>query len=496
MKKQKPSRPGYAKILDAWTPPPEAGDPVGCIATSFTFSPALFEEECLGRFVALETSAVEDGPAYLVEREEKLSQLACAAALVDQHHARGVRSLRWDLLAARVPRGILHAKVSLLLWSSHARLIVGSANLTEDGYRRNQEVFGVLDYFDGSAAPLSVLGEVREFLHSAAAFAMPASGEDSTAVMRWQDFLRRVGHATRGWGATDPPRGFSKPRVLAVLTGPGRPSVFAALNERWPDGSPPDRAYVISPFFDPPDAPNEPARQVWNLLKQRGAASVEFDVTAEEVPGENALLVHAPQSLITAQPAQRQQAQTIVKRLRLEESRPLHAKCLRLESERIVLHLVGSSNFTSPGLGLGSIQNIEANLAYCVGQDAGEARKSLARAWLPGEEIPDDIELRWQPREDEGEDSPTGELLVLPSAFGIASFGSDAAGHFVELTIVGQPPPDWSLFPEEDDRPTMTAGEWEAQSRPGLLRLAGIDLRAPSVFRVAWGGSERFPRRI
>jgi hypothetical protein len=488
-KKQKPSQPGYGRILDAWVPPATAGEPIGCVATSFTFSPALFEEECLGRFVALETSAAEDGPAYLVEREEKLSQLSCAAALVDQHHARGLRSLRWDLLPARISRGILHAKVSLLLWSSHARVIVGSANLTEDGYRRNQEVFGVLDYYDGGEAPLEVLSEIREFLRGAVTFATPDNAMQGAAVERWQEFLERVGQATRRWGSAEAPRGFSKTRVMAVLTGPKRPSLLATVGERWPDGSPPDQAYVISPFFDPPAAGNEPAKQLWSLLKQRGAAGVEFDVTAEEVPGENALLLHAPQSLMTAQPAQRPQVETVFKRLRLEESRPLHAKCLWLENERIALHLVGSSNFTSAGLGVGSIQNLEANLAFCVAHDAGDARKSLSQAWPPGDEIPDGVELRWQPREDEGEDSPAGELLILPSAFGSASFDSDAGKHFVALGIAGNPPAGWVLFPEEDEQPVVTAAQWEAQNRPPVLRLDWTNQRAPSGFRVAWNES-------
>ena len=34
----------------------------------------------------------------LIEREEKLAGLACAAVLVDQHHCKGSRSLRWDLV--------------------------------------------------------------------------------------------------------------------------------------------------------------------------------------------------------------------------------------------------------------------------------------------------------------------------------------------------------------------------------------------------------------
>ena len=64
--KSKGQTAGYGKLLDAWTPPEGAGDPVGCIATSFTFDSVFFEEECLGRFLRLETDPTEDGPLYLL----------------------------------------------------------------------------------------------------------------------------------------------------------------------------------------------------------------------------------------------------------------------------------------------------------------------------------------------------------------------------------------------------------------------------------------------
>lgn len=98
------------------------------MATTFTFSPLLFEEECLGRFLQMQT-AEDEGPAYLIEREEKLSGIRCAAVLVDQHACRGDHSLCWDLLPARLSAGYQHAKVSLLWWSKCVRLIIGSANL-------------------------------------------------------------------------------------------------------------------------------------------------------------------------------------------------------------------------------------------------------------------------------------------------------------------------------------------------------------------------------
>ena len=41
MKRTEKLRPGYGKILDAWGPPENAGEPIGCVATSFTFDRVL-----------------------------------------------------------------------------------------------------------------------------------------------------------------------------------------------------------------------------------------------------------------------------------------------------------------------------------------------------------------------------------------------------------------------------------------------------------------------
>ena len=90
-----------SKLLDAWIPPEKSGEPIGCLATSFTFDNEFFEDECLKRFLNLETELNADGPIYLIEREEKLSNIDVASVLVDQSHCKGKRSLRWDLLPFR-----------------------------------------------------------------------------------------------------------------------------------------------------------------------------------------------------------------------------------------------------------------------------------------------------------------------------------------------------------------------------------------------------------
>lgn len=201
-KKKLEAKPGYGKLLDAWVAPEDAGEPIGCLATSFTFSPVFFEEECLARFLQMESDMDEDGPVYIVEREEKLAQLSCATALVDQHHCAGSRSLRWDLLSARVRPGFFHAKVSFLYWSRMVRIIIASANLTEDGYRRNQEVFGVLDFFDGGQTPLSCLWATVAFLRQAVVlvgdFETP-----SPSQRRWNALLDRAAGESATWGLSD-----------------------------------------------------------------------------------------------------------------------------------------------------------------------------------------------------------------------------------------------------------------------------------------------------
>ena len=488
MKRRKEEKPGYARLLDAWTPPPDAGEPLGCVATSFTFSSVFFEEECLGRFVRLETDAAEDGAAFLVEREEKFSQLVCAAALVDQRHARGLRSLRWDLLAARLPAGILHAKISLLLWTNTARIIVASANLTEDGYRRNHEVFGVLDYLPGGSAPLDVLRDLIAFLETAAGYVDPNAITPDAAIARWQAFLNRVRAATREWGAGEAPRGGS-PRVHAILTGPNRGSVFDGVKAAWRESTPPESVWVVSPFFDPPEAPeNKPAQEVWKHLRQRGGASVCYVVPGEENPGTEQIQLRAPATL-RWKPTNRPVTLTF-ERLEIEPTRPLHAKCLWFEGAEWFVYVCGSSNFTSAGLGIGVTRNLEANLAYAVNsQRDKEATRACNEAWLKSAPPPGELVLI--PAPDNGEDSAAAGDPLLPVAFGSATFAREPDGEaWIDFTFHGTPPIGWQALPEDDATVFLDETIWDGRGRPTTLRMPWASNRPPAGFRIIRPGVE------
>lgn len=486
MKRRKDEKPGYARLLDAWTPPPDAGEPLGCVVTSFTFSSVFFEEECLGRFVRLETDATEDGAAFLVEREEKFSQLVCATALVDQRHARGLRSLRWDLLAARLPAGILHAKISLLLWTNAARVIVASANLTEDGYRRNHEVFGVLDYRPDGQAPLDVLHEIIAFLKDAAGYVDPDAVTKDAAFERWQAFLNRVRAATREWGVVEVPRGGAV-RIHAILTGPNRGSVFDGVNAAWRESTPPEKVWVVSPFFDPPVAPNRPAQEIWKHLRQRGDSSVCYVLPGEENDGTGPVRLRGPESL-RWKPGNRK-VTVKFERLKIEPTRPLHAKCLWFEGAGSFVYVCGSSNFTSAGLGIGVTGNLEANLAYSVhSQRDKEATRACNDAWLKSEPLPGEPMLI--PAPDNGEDSATAGEPLLPVAFGSATFAREDGGAWIDFTFHGTPPSGWQALPEDEATVFLNETIWDGRGRPATLRMPWASNRPPAGFRIIRPGVE------
>ena len=158
-------------LTDFWRPPANdqleggAGAAVSCISTPFEFDAAFFKSELLPRFLGLRFDHTENERMFIIEREESLAStrigLLVDAAKFDPRQT----TLQWDQLPVQVPGGLQHSKLTVLVWERLARLIVGSANLTGAGYRRNREVFSAIDFFDGSeSAPLGLLQDALDFI--------------------------------------------------------------------------------------------------------------------------------------------------------------------------------------------------------------------------------------------------------------------------------------------------------------------------------------------
>ena len=181
-------------MLDLWRPPKDAGDPIGCLATTYTFAPGLFDEQCLARFLEIESEPNREDLAFLLERESRLGGVY-AGVLADHTQAGVEHSLRWDVLPVRIHGGKQHAKLSLLAWSRHIRIIVASANLTDPGYRSNYEVASAVD-LSIQGADAGMLTEAVGFLQSLLQL-VPGAAENPPEIQRAGTFLKEVSHLVK-----------------------------------------------------------------------------------------------------------------------------------------------------------------------------------------------------------------------------------------------------------------------------------------------------------
>ncbi|MEB2309014.1 MAG: hypothetical protein OZ917_06895 [Candidatus Brocadiaceae bacterium] len=493
---------GYAKLIDCWSPPPEAGEPIGCVATTYTFSPVFFEEDCLSRFLKMESDPNNDGSIFVFEREEKMASVECISVLVDQHYCKGARSLRWDIISARIPKAIMHAKISILYWSNLVRVIVGSANLTEEGYRKNQEIFGSLDFQEGSDIPVAVLKSILDFLKEMVDRC--TNSPDQPEVRRWHNFITNIEKRARNWGRIEPYRGGKDIRIYPLLIGTEKPNLFDQVRNYWNEASsrPPEDAWITSPFFDPPDSSNIPAKRIWEVLNQRGMACVCYYVRAVDNKDEKQLIINAPESLLKSVPNKRSSVKIRFTRLtemfdtkETREFRPLHMKSIWFQNDEWVLYVIGSSNFTTSGTGVGSTANFEANIVYMASRAQNKAAVNVLEKSSLSKSNKDDLVIDeytvWDRQENEDErDSEC--LTLLPSVFDYAIYGrNDQIGAFVRFHFSSQDlPKGFSILQEEGKKVFYDERKWIEDGKLLEVTLKWKYDLPPSGFNVIWDGAK------
>src|SRR5262249_5256577 len=141
--------------------------------------------------------------------------------------------------------GLLHAKCGLLIWRGWVRFILGSANLTSAGYRRQIESMTAFDAHEGSEVPRAVFGQALDALDELVGL----TSNDGLAGGPRRRASLVLSAARKELRAIDlPDRWPGRMRTSVALTSPGQP-VFQSLADVW-SGGPPRRARVISPYFD------------------------------------------------------------------------------------------------------------------------------------------------------------------------------------------------------------------------------------------------------
>ena len=459
------------KALDLWQAPAGAGEPLVCVATSFTFDATFFETECIGRFLQMETHPSEsDSVGYLIEREEKLAG-ARVCALVDRRHAQDKESMRWDVLGVLVPRAIQHSKVDLLAWANYIRVIIGSGNLTEPGYRRNLEVFGSIELSATGEGNSEGVEKTIEFLDRVVDFAVGDDGAD-TPKGRVRQALATVRRRMSRWATNRTDVGMAVP----IFGSPDR-GVLEQLSPYWPSAGPPRGALSVSPFFDPPGHDDKLINEFIALLAKKRPREIYFDVRADDLP-DGRTRVYAPLDILKAARKMCDLHVHRVLHVQQEEVRELHAKMLRLDSDQWQMLLTGSSNFTAAGL-LGG--NLEANLLYRMRTSDPNTRQ-FQGIWpdTSADELEvDSPSLVWDPQPEElegGSDEP-----ALPAAFRDAIFipGTDPK---LTVTLAANLPAQWAIStPHSSELLGSSLG-----SQAGHHAIPWKDRPVPFVLEVFW----------
>lgn len=402
------------KLLDHWDPPAGAGRAIACIATSFTFDPDFFERDCLSRFLQLDTRpGTGSDVAHLIEQEERLAETAISL-LVDRTYNPDSRTLRWDILPVAIPGGLMHAKVSLLLWERHLRCVIGSANLTAAGYRHQVETAVALNACAGSQVPAPVFEDVFDAIGR---LIERAPGRVGVAGPK-ERCRSSLGRMRRFVESLALPSEFKRgaPRLMVATSEPGRDETVIdklASGSIWA-GGPPTAAWVLSPFFDDVDDGSPAVKALVDRVLAKRNAELCMVVPVESIGSGQ--LVRVPKSIGAGLPARLSVRFERFVAPDGDPGRRLHAKALLLTNSEWAALMVGSSNFTAAGLGLKSSgKHFEMNLitGARIASDEGEILWNL----IPeGEQFePEDDDVEWDPGGDE--DELDGDVPMLPLGF-------------------------------------------------------------------------------
>lgn len=450
---------GIRTLAGNWSPPAglstdDAGQPLLCLASTYTFHASFLESELLPRFLGLKFDETEGVRPFVIEREQALATTRVSVLVDADHFDPSQSTLRWDQLPVRVPRGAQHSKVVLLMWENCARLIVSSANLTRQGYRRNREIAGTIDFCDReNSAPRRLILDTIAFLQEVTTWVRASE----FAVARLRQALDDARVRVRAWRQMPADfRPLERPRVTFVgglprQRGGVARSPLDQLLELWGTR----RALevtVMTPFVGDLEGAVDPV--VERLLRLPRTRETQGYLAVPGRPREGdskRMVVGLPRRFLEAwaagwgiDPGEVPTYVVPLSRSGEKANRDLHAKAVLIGGEGMAMLLCGSSNFSPHGMGVG-VANIEANLCYV--DEPGTKRSGLRlEDRLPVDWEKDLSELAiWPETAEEIDDERPGADQPLPAAFLWAVYNQRTVMLTVVVDRTRRFPGEWSL---------------------------------------------------
>lgn len=437
------------------------GPLLGLLATTFELQSDFLETDFLPSLLGV--GAWDDrGWATRVAMERELSKMEAAVVFLDARRYRGrPQSFRLQvrpLLPANA--AAFHPKVALLVYEDAVRLLVGSANLTEPGYRRNREVAAALRATEKTpdAAPLilQALAGLREALQP-----------------QWNDASERVVALATERLTPFAPRAAEDEQSQFVWSRPGLP-LWRRFVDAWPAAEQIQSLTIVSPFWSEELNESGPLTTLLRELRDRRllAEGAELRILTDARPvasGQYCPVLPESYATLDLRSWNVDAAAYAVSPAAAEEDaddsmwkdaiRVLHAKVVVAAGRRTTQAYLGSANFTAPGWGFADGRaNVEAGLILLA---TGRDRAALA--------------------------------ALLPSTIGAPVPLAGAAAGKLALPMAGELEPPWPTFVRDIELRPRSAGARELELRVTVVEslVAGewrLELAGRQLLRAGTGG--------
>lgn len=379
------------RLIDYYLPPGEGFVLESLVATTYQVDFEFVEEELLAVAFGVR-SPISRLKAFRSELERKL-QKAEVSVLYDLSGCERLARLSPRIDAIPISARKLHSKISLLMWvredragggkpDRRMRLIVGSANLTRQGFRQNYECVVSIDFCGRNTSQRTLLTKAIGLVQQISAESKsPQLASQLAAFVTQADLL------------PDGTTGADDPVALVAAT-----DVVSTVRESWAaiSAKAPETVTVVSPFWTEGTTAAEALSDLFQQLGPpanlelvcRGEKSADgmtwlpvFDSSvAMELKKRlssrlwlRAALPDAGDRHSSQQPediGDETEEKEFATRLNngnhnsSENQRPLHAKVILVDGTAGSVLYVGSSNCTRRGLGLGGPSNSEAGFVY------------------------------------------------------------------------------------------------------------------------------------
>jgi hypothetical protein len=475
------------------------------LATTHNLQADFFDSDFLCTALSI-SQADFAGHSGQLALQRKLAGLDYCGVLCEARAYEQRPSLRTVIHPVTLRSASLHAKLVVVEYDHAVRLLVGSANLTEPGYRQNREVSG--EHLAHHDEP--------QKLAQAAAILRTARETLDVFADRAPEFLTELDAVLKRLSQWAPN---AAPESSPVVWSGGEHPLWRAFVERWPAGKRVDRLCIVSPFWSEDGSSHTPLRRLLAELKERDALAercavelfVESLALADGGFGPATLpslyFSDFPGVTVKVLPVDPKVAATDLDiKLDLTSLRKLHAKLLVLVSRDRALAYAGSANFTRNGFGFrggatGATSNIEAGWVFELpvksvatllpaAANDGQALVSLPKPGAPALKEPDEPDEPgfWPESLLSAELTPSSEADVLDLTTRWAAETPSGWAVHAGIPEVAAADPAPPLFTTTDGAHTVVTA-LAPQALQTMLRGRHIVISAPE-------GSALFPVNV